>query len=380
MIKSILFVLFLTFITISISSCNKPIPVRHGNVISISKEPVNKDNLTIHWFGTSNYLISLGDNSIMTDPFISYQGLLHMLSGLPLRSNNEYIKKYYRQVDEPNAIFIGHSHYDHLMDTVPFLELLKLKEEDGCIVPVYGSLTTKNILHGYPRDCMCYNNQSAEIVYWSFNSRIVDTLGDWKSIETIDCDNPGTEINRNIKYKAYVADHANHFEIGPIDIKLFKGHKKDPLDMPPNNAYDYKEGYTYFYMFHLMNDTKKSYKVGLAGAATDIDDYDLKRLEACNNKYEENCLDVLILSVPGWQYKSEYPKGLIEKLKPRYVILSHFDNFFESDRDKRPIKTVRNTKLDEFILKIQDDINSIQDYSRFEKIIIPDVNSTIYVD
>ena len=57
-----------------------------------------------------------------------------------------------------------------------------------------------------------------------------------------------------------------------------------------------------------------------------------------------------------------------------------FDNFFETNRDKRPIKTVRTSELDEFILKIQDDINSIKKYDRFEKIIIPDVNSTIYVN
>jgi hypothetical protein len=201
-------------------------------------------------------------------------------------------------------------------------------------------------------------------------------------MDIINCRNPTKKKNYNIKYKAYVADHATHFKYGPIDVKLFQGHEEDPLDVPPNNAYGYKEGYTYFYMFDIINDndTNVSYKIGLAGAASDIEDYDLKRLEGCNDKNEDNCLDVLILCVSGWKYKKEYPKGLITKLKPRYIVLSHFDNFFEANRDKRPIKTVRTSDLDGFILKIQEDINSIDKYDRFEKIIIPDVNSTIYVN
>ncbi len=110
--KSIHYLLMLSFITISISSCTKPIPVRHGNVINISKESIYKDedSLAIHWFGTSNYLISLGNNSIMTDPFVSYQKLLPIISGSSIRSNNQYIKKYYENVPIPDAIFIGHSH------------------------------------------------------------------------------------------------------------------------------------------------------------------------------------------------------------------------------------------------------------------------------
>jgi len=148
MTKSIIFLLLLSFIIILVSSCSKPIPVRHGNVINIYKESIDKDSLAIHWFGTSNYLISLGSNSIMTDPFISYQSLLPMLFGSTLRSNNKYIKDYYGNVNRPipDAIFIGLSHYDHFMDTVPFL--LELKDKEGCNVSVYGSLTTKNIIHG----------------------------------------------------------------------------------------------------------------------------------------------------------------------------------------------------------------------------------------
>jgi len=380
--KSIHYLLLLSLITISISSCTKPIPVRHGNVINISKESINKveGNLAIHWFGTSNYLISLGNNSIMTDPFVSHQKLLSVISGSSIRSNNEYIKNYYKDVDVPDAIFIGHSHYDHLMDTVPYLDSKK-DDKNRCNVPIYGSLTTKYILHGYPRDCNCENRNYQEDENWSLNFKKVIRMADWKKIERVQCNNKNNNYNPKIQYKAYVADHAPHVRLGPSDIKLFQGHIYEPLKVPPNNAYDYKEGYTYFYMFNIINDndTDVSYKIGLAGAATDIEDYDLKRLGACNSENKDNCLDVLILCVSGWKYKKEYPKGLIDKLKPRYIILSHFDNIFEPDRDKKPIKTVPLAGLDKFILQVQDDINSILNYDRFEKIIIPDVDTTVYL-
>ena len=391
MTKSILCLLLLSLITISISSCTKPIPVRHGNIINISKESINKveGNLAIHWFGTSNYLISLGNNSIMTDPFVSHQKLLSVISGSSIRSNNEYIKNYYKDVDVPDAIFIGHSHYDHLMDTVPYLDSKK-DDKNRCNVPIYGSLTTKYILHGYPRDCNCENRNYQKDENWSLNFKKVIRMADWKQIEIVQCNNKNKNYNPKIQYKAYVADHAPHVRLGSSDILLFQGHLYKPLKVPPNNAYDYKEGYTYFYMFNIINDndTDVSYKIGLAGAATDIEDYELKYLKKCNpnnndsvtdTENEDHCLDVLIISVPGWKYKDEYPKGLIDKLKPRYIILSHFDNFFETDRDKKPIKTVPLAGLDEFILQIQDDINSIDNYGRFEKIIIPDVDTTVYL-
>ena len=146
----------------------------------------------------------------------------------------------------------------------------------------------------------------------------------------------------------------------------------NPRKNPPQNAYHYKLGYTYLYLFKLSNKSK-AYTVALTGAATNV-----------HTKYNQvshiaDEVDVLILCVPGWKYKDQYPKKLIRKLKPRFIILSHFDDFFESDRDKRPINDLPFLGLDEIIIQIQDDINSIPDYNRFEKIIIPDVNSTIYV-
>jgi hypothetical protein len=240
-------------------------------------------------------------------------------------------------------------------------------------VPVYGRTTTKNILHGYSTDCNCKNiGKSIYNTRWSFNSKLVETLGVWKPIDIINCKSTTKAQNSFVNYQAYEADHVNQLEIGPFKFQLFKGHEMNPLKHPPDNAYNHKLGYTYLYLFKLSNKSK-AYTVALTGAATNV-----------NTKYNQvshitDEVDVLILCVPGWKYKDQYPKELIKKLKPRYIILSHFDDFFETDRDKRPIKTVRTANLDEFILKIQDDINSIVNYGRFEKIIIPDVDTTVYL-
>lgn len=124
----------------------------------------------------------------------------------------------------------------------------------------------------------------------------------------------------------------------------------------------------------------KSYKIGIAGAATDIDDYELKYMDNCTERNDDLCLDVLILTVPGWKFKDEYPKGLIQKLRPHHIVLSHFDEFFDKKRDvSTPVKTVITANLDEFILKLQDDIDSMSGYNRFESIIIQEVDTTIYI-
>lgn len=377
-INTIHILVILIFI-VNIYSCTKPIPVRNKNTITISKELIEtpderelQNTLQIRWFGTSNYLISYGNNSIMTDPFVSYQNLSNVVFGNSIKSNDTYISKYYEKIITPDAIFIGHSHYDHLMDTVPLLK--HKKDESGCNVPVYGSITTKNILHGYKNECGCSNGDDSK--RWSYNSQIVETLGNWKSVETMNCKRQTRGSNSDIHYKAYIADHANHLELGPLKFKLFEGDEKNPLEYPPNIAYDFREVDTYLYIFKLIKNSK-SVIIAIAGAATNV----TASKENPENQVSQvtDTVDVLILCVPGWKYKEDYPGKLIDILRPKHILLSHFDNFFDSNRHKEVIEDVPLSDLDKFILHLQDDIESIDDYERFENIIIPDVNTTVYL-
>ena len=192
-------------IALLISGCGysalDPIPVRKGNLITIQKSELlsnpNEPTLTIHWFGTSSYDIRLGSVAVLTDPFVSYKELLKLISfdrsKNPMASDPIQVGSKYGNLKKPppRAIFIGHSHYDHMMDTVAALKLKHWRN-----VPVYGSQTTKHILAGYPKglphipDGLCMGGKGGERAdNWSENwclsvrSKYPEKEYDWIVIE-----------------------------------------------------------------------------------------------------------------------------------------------------------------------------------------------------
>lgn len=359
-----------TLTCFALSGCSKAIPVISGNLLTISKSavPLQKEHidqesddflLSVRWFGTANYSILLGDMGILTDPFVSYQSLFRVIFGGYITSDPRLVKSSYGGLKPANAIFIGHSHYDHMLDTV---EALKLSGWNS--VPVYGSKTTKNILAGYKRESTSSNQVEGR---WSENWRATQTL-EWIEVYPIEgkpCEGSESSPSLRICYKAFQAEHAPHL---PPNFKYFSGKVTKPLKEPPHRADQFKEGKTYVYLFRLVQkrgNKEVSYIVGIIGAATNMED-DLKGAS--------EDVDILILCVPGWQYKKDYPGKLMEAFRPRVIILSHFDDFFEPDRQKRPIKFVQSAGFYEFLHKLQ----AYTKYDRFEKVLVPDVGTTMY--
>ena len=133
-----------------VAECSGWCPVDRGNVRLLRPtDPIllqgcnYATTLQIRWLGTASYVIQLGDVSVLVDPFASHQGRLRVLSVIPLQSNLPHLQRTFRNVPKPRAIFIAHSHWDHLMDVFPLIRLKGWKS-----VPLYGSVTTKYILAG----------------------------------------------------------------------------------------------------------------------------------------------------------------------------------------------------------------------------------------
>jgi hypothetical protein len=246
-----------------------------------------------------------------------------------------------------------------MLDTVETLKLVGWSS-----VPVYGSKTTKNILAGYRKESTSWNRAETR---WSENSKEIQTLK-WIEVYPTDgnpCEGSAVLPYLRICYKAFRAEHAPHL---PLNITYFSGTVTKPLKEVPHRANQFKEGKTYVYLFKLTGKSgnkEVSYVVGIVGAATNMEK-DL--IEASED------VDILILSVPGWHYKKDYPGKLMEAFRPRVIILSHFDDFFEPDRQKRPITFVPTAKFYEFLRELQTHTK----YARFEKVLIPDVGSTMY--
>lgn len=61
-------------------------------------------------------------------------------------------------------------------------------------------------------------------------------------------------------------------------------------------------------------------------------------------------------------------------------MLTHYDNFFDGDRTVDPIRLVPTAKFNEFLNKLQKDIEGIPNYTEFQSILIPGVGTTLYLN
>ncbi|MCK5709003.1 MAG: hypothetical protein KAI07_00570, partial [Deltaproteobacteria bacterium] len=136
----------------------------------------------------------------------------------------------------------------------------------------------------------------------------------------------------------------------------------------------------HFFKFEtLTGASNETFTVGLVGAATGVDRVLYTQLQTFART---NQVDVLILCVPGWDHikDKKYPGNLLEILKPRVIVLTHYDNFFNEDRDEDPTRLVPTANFNEFLNKLQKDINAITGYTQFESILIPGVGTKLYLN
>lgn len=320
----------------SLLGCLRPLPVHRGQVLSITREGRTQgvdagaeQTLNIQWLGTACHSITLGDASLLTDPFVTYRGLLRVIFG-KLRSDARQVERFLGPLDPPDAIFVGHSHYDHMLD----LHAARLRAGWGQ-VPVYGSETTKNLLAGFGP-------------------------GATDGVHANRLDSGWVRINDGLSYRAFSAEHAPQAK----DILLYPGYVTAPRSTPPVRAGDFKCGDTYAYLFKLKKGDAEFTVFFMGSASTPPLGFPPPEIER---------VDVAILCVPGWKNVTGYPREFIRRLRPRQIVLTHFDNFIQEGRAWKSV--IATAHLHEFIRESLAECS----YPGFERIVVPDVGAVVRV-
>lgn len=323
---------------LAVGGCT-PFPVSNQRIIRYTPHtrsvgvdpPPQQGDLEIEWNGTACHVLRTGESSILTDPFVSYHSVMRVAFGRVL-PKPRMIEKYLGDEQPADAIFVGHSHYDHMLDLHP---LARRKGWDA--VPIVGSRTTMSLLKSYEQKI-------------SNNLHVPQVGTDW------------TQIAPGVEYRAFAAEHAPQAP----DLLLYPGYVTAPLNHSPTRAGDFRCGDTYAYLFRLTDTaTSRQYTIYFLGSAStpplgfppdDVQD-----------------IDVLILCVPGWKNIRGYPGELIARLRPRQIILSHFDNFLQETRGlKFVIPTADLKRFTREALKSCD-------YQRFERLCVPDIGAVVRV-
>ncbi len=318
--------------------CVTPFPVHHRQILSYTRNeqtrgydpPAPSPTLEVEWLGTACHRIRFGDASLLTDPFVSYRGISRLLFGT-MRSNERLVRRLLCTQPKPDAILVGHSHCDHMLDLHAARQLCGWSD-----VSVVGSETTKNLLKSFPDG----EPEAFDVPIPGAN---------WKALA------PG------VHYRAFAAEHAPQAP----NLLLYPGYVTAPLPKPPIRAGDYRCGDTYAYLFKLTQGDAEVTVYFMGSASTPPMGFPPDDVGA---------VDVLILCVPGWKNVRGYPGEFITRLQPRQVILSHFDNFLQEGR--WPKCVIPTAGLNGFIRAAL----SACAYPRFERLCVPDVGAVVRVN
>jgi len=70
--------------------------------------------LSLRWLGTAGFAISYEGTTVVTDPFLTRVPFGHVLRGRPLAIDETLAPQF---VPECDAVLMGHTHFDHALDT-----------------------------------------------------------------------------------------------------------------------------------------------------------------------------------------------------------------------------------------------------------------------
>lgn len=223
--------------------------------------------MNISWLGTASILIETKETTILFDPYVRKNSKLGMF---PLEI-----------LDDVDAIFITHPHFDH-----------------------FSSIPDSIHCHHIP---IFVCNKGVEII----NKMNLNC-------ETIQEIQKDTSITyKNIKIRAYQGGHCT-FDKGIVyatiqkvlqprnsiaALKIGKLHKQYHIDVVND-----------VFAFEVSVEGKKIFIMGSANLQ-------------CNIRYPQN-MDLLVYPYQGRSDMLEYSIPLIERLKPKAIMLDHFDDAF----------------------------------------------------
>jgi L-ascorbate metabolism protein UlaG (beta-lactamase superfamily) len=228
-------------------------------------------------FGTTTLLIDDGESQILIDGFLSRPSLFKDLTS-PIATNQALVDRILEreQVNRLKAIFISHSHYDHVLDAAYITRRTQAR--------LYGSPSTLNIGRGggLPEEQLTLFTVHAPVMVGKFNITVLPSLHS----KPLSIHNDlGVAITRPLKQPARMSDYT---EGGSFDF--FIQHENIRLVIHPSfnfikNSFDHIQADVLFLGIA---------RLGKAGPAT----------------------------------REKFYRETVGKVCPRLVIPIHWDNFF----------------------------------------------------
>ena len=262
----------------------------------VDQVPAGADALRLVYLGTGGWLLEHGDDVVLTAPLFTNPGLIRT-GLLPIESDHAVVDRFMSRYDvsDARAILVGHAHYDHLMD-VP-----RVAAEHAPQARIVGSRTVANTLG-------TWSGLAGRMDVVNDSAGDQRTVGRW------------LRYGDGVRVMALRSKHAPHFD----GYTLYEGTRDAPLEAPPRWAAEWLDGHTFAYLIDFLRPGDSvAFRVYYQDAVV------APPLGAAPEALiARHPVDVAILVPATFDQVDWHPEALIENLRPRRVILGHWEDFF----------------------------------------------------
>ncbi|MEO1262382.1 MAG: hypothetical protein AAFZ15_26485 [Bacteroidota bacterium] len=295
--------------------------------VQLNQSP--KDSITLHYTGCSGFLIKYKDQAVLHDPFfsnLSIGKIFFRKNKLDTCRINRFFKSYFPTGKDESGLIqlllISHTHYDHMLDA-PYIyhnildtNHVKMMGSDN-MFRIMDNLSNKEIdtsriisvekkLSNCSETGLNYRSQNSKILVWP------------------------------IEYR-----HAAHFYC----VHLFKGKNKNKY---PKRGCKWKGGKSLAFLIDFLDERDSiKFRMFIAGSSSNAPNGYIPE------QLKKRPIDLAVISVASHAYVNNYPNCLLNDLKPKHLVLSHWENFFQPPEElKKKGMVVSLTSAKKFFKKL----------------------------
>ena len=310
------------------------LPIHRNSQIEVTAAAQGYESVVqVRFLGVGGFLIRRGQDVVLTAPLYTNPKKTEL--GGVVEPNTDLIEKFHPASEDVSAIFVGHAHYDHLMD-VPYVW------EDTSDAMIYGNVSTKNILSGYSQSAAvpagtpvipankvrALNSTSDNVIdYRMCLDR--EAFGDDDATQTALAGSWVQVPNARVRFRALCSEHPP--QIAGM-VHLWPGGVLRPRFRPPDMAVNYQEGETHAYLIDFMNEegTASEFRIYYQDAPTSA-----PVGQVHPSITGEKRVDLALLCVGNFfDVPNTNPTHIVENTNPRFVILGHWESFFRPQDEK----------------------------------------------